>query len=304
MIFNVIWTLFLFRGASAGLHTFPYKNGAFVSIGVGKLLDGIPTGPLKAIEGIGLLLHIGVMLGVLDLRAQLQAPAHLPGPAERDVRPLPASRSGAAKPMMSDGKALTLEDLEDLDEDAKLGVGASRGLLLEGHPRLRDLHRVRPLPGPVPGVEHREAALAQADDHGPARLADGQGAVPAGRRGQACGLLEGDAAADQGGRAPAGRRHRRRVVLHARGRQRRDRPRRAVVVRDLRCLRAAVPGRHRARRPHRRHASLPGARRVELPRRAQRPVQGHGEQGQPLEHVRQRPPGLGQGPALRRQGRR
>ena len=44
-----------------------------------------------------------------------------------------------------------------------------RGLLLEGHPRLHDLHRVRPLPVAVPGVEHREAALAQAADHGPAR---------------------------------------------------------------------------------------------------------------------------------------
>ena len=46
-----------------------------------------------------------------------------------------------------------------------------------------------------------------------------------------------------------------------------------------------VPGRHRARRPHRRHAPLPGAGRVELPRRAQPAVQGPGGQGQPVEHV-------------------
>ena len=44
-----------------------------------------------------------------------------------------------------------------------------RGLHLEGHPRLHDLHRVRPLPVAVPGLEHREAALPQAADHGPAR---------------------------------------------------------------------------------------------------------------------------------------
>ena len=62
MIFNVIWTLFLFRGASAALHTFPYKSGAFISIGVGALLDGLPHGVLEVLEGVGLLLHIGVML--------------------------------------------------------------------------------------------------------------------------------------------------------------------------------------------------------------------------------------------------
>ncbi len=32
MIFNVLWTMFFFRGASAALGTFPYESGAFVSI--------------------------------------------------------------------------------------------------------------------------------------------------------------------------------------------------------------------------------------------------------------------------------
>ena len=68
---------------------------------------------------------------------------------------------GAVKPMMSAGKPVTLDDIEDLDEDAKLGVGVDRGLHLEGPARLHDLHRVRPLPVAVPGVEHREAALAR-----------------------------------------------------------------------------------------------------------------------------------------------
>ena len=34
--------------------------------------------------------------------------------------------------MMSDGKALTLDDLEDLDEDAKLGVGAAEDFSWKG----------------------------------------------------------------------------------------------------------------------------------------------------------------------------
>ena len=73
----------------------------------------------------------------------------------------------------------------------------------------------------------------------------------------------------------------------------------------LRRLRPAVPGRHRARRPHHGHAPLPGAGRVELPGRAQPALQGPGEQGQPLEHGAERADGLGQGPGLRGQaGRR
>ena len=47
---------------------------------------------------------------------------------------------------------------------------------------------------------------------------------------------------------------------------RRHRPRRAVVVHHVRRLRGAVPRRHRARRPHRRHAPLPGAHGVGVPR--------------------------------------
>ncbi|WP_278258500.1 (Fe-S)-binding protein [Nocardioides convexus] len=41
-----------------------------------------------------------------------------------------------------------------------------------------------------------------------------------------------------------------------------------------------------------------------FPSGSQRPLQGPGEQGQPVEHVGHGAPGLGQGPALRGQGRR
>src|SRR5689334_11349909 len=62
MIFNVLWTMFLFRGASAALGAFPYDSGAFISLGVGRLLSGIDPGALFVLESVGLLLHIGVML--------------------------------------------------------------------------------------------------------------------------------------------------------------------------------------------------------------------------------------------------
>ena len=59
-----------------------------------------------------------------------------------------------------------------------------RGLLLEGLAGLHHLHRVRPLPVAVPGLEHRQAAVAEAADHAAARPRLRQGAVPAGRRRQ------------------------------------------------------------------------------------------------------------------------
>ena len=60
MIVNVIWTLFLFRGASSAAGNFPYGNGAFASTLLGKVLPDS-----EVLEGVGLLLHIGVMLAFL-----------------------------------------------------------------------------------------------------------------------------------------------------------------------------------------------------------------------------------------------
>ncbi len=131
MIFNVIWTMFLFRGASAALGNLPYKSGAFVSIGVGKLLDGLGHGALEALEGIGLLLHIGVMLVFLIFVLNSKHLHIFLAPLNVMFGREPVAL-GAAKPMMSGGKALTLDDLEDLDEDAKLGVGAAEDFSWKG----------------------------------------------------------------------------------------------------------------------------------------------------------------------------
>ncbi len=54
-----------------------------------------------------------------------------------------------------------------------------RGLHLEGDARLHHLHRVRAVPEPVPGVEHRQAPVAEDGDHGPAGPPLREGPVPA-----------------------------------------------------------------------------------------------------------------------------
>src|SRR4029079_17281421 len=107
MIFNVIWTMFLFRGASAALHTLPYKSGAFVSIGIGGLLEGLPHGVLEALEGIGLLLHIGVMLTFLIFVLNSKHLHIFLAPLNVLFGRRPVAL-GAVKPLISAGGALTL----------------------------------------------------------------------------------------------------------------------------------------------------------------------------------------------------
>jgi Fe-S oxidoreductase len=131
MIFNVIWTMFLFRGSSAALGNLPYKNGAFISIGLGKLLDGMSHGALDILEGIGLLLHIGVMLVFLIFVLNSKHLHIFVAPLNVLFGRQPVAL-GAAKPMMNAGKPITLDDFEDLDEDARLGVGAAEDFSWKG----------------------------------------------------------------------------------------------------------------------------------------------------------------------------
>ncbi len=123
MIFNVIWTLFFFRAAASASGSFPYGNGAFASTALGKLFDGLSESTLENLEGIGLLMHIGIMLVFL---VDVVHSKHL----HIFVAPLNVLFSrrpkalGAAKPLMNEGKPVTLDDIDDLDEDAVLGVGS------------------------------------------------------------------------------------------------------------------------------------------------------------------------------------
>ena len=117
-------------------------------------------------------------------------------------------------------------------------------------------------------------------------------------RGGAGGVRARRPAGDAGGAAAAGRARGARRPGPA---DRRDhRPRGAVGLHDVRGVRGAVPGGHRARRPHRGHAPLPGDDRVRVPLRAGRAVPEPGEQGQPVGAEPEGPDGLGEGPATSR----
>jgi Fe-S oxidoreductase len=126
MIFNVIWTMFLFRGAGEATGNLRYGKWAFASYGVSKLFGGMGANALSYLEGIGLLLHIGVMLVFLIIVLNSKHLHIFVAPINvmfkrPDANPVAL---GPVKPMTSDGKAITLDDIEDLDEDTVLGIGS------------------------------------------------------------------------------------------------------------------------------------------------------------------------------------
>ncbi len=97
MIFNVIWTYAIFRGASVNAlgDEFPYGRGAFFSHFMGNLMEPLGQHTNEIIETVALMLHIGVMLGFLlivlhskhmhiflaPINVHLQAAARRAGPA-------------------------------------------------------------------------------------------------------------------------------------------------------------------------------------------------------------------------------
>jgi Fe-S oxidoreductase len=114
MIFNVIWTMFLFRGASDAAGHFPYRAGAYVSLGVGKLLDPLGDNATEVLESVGLLLHIGVMLTFLIIVLYSKHLHIFIAPINVSGKRLPDGL-GPLLPMESRGKPIDFEDPADDD---------------------------------------------------------------------------------------------------------------------------------------------------------------------------------------------
>ncbi|WP_062430205.1 (Fe-S)-binding protein [Herbidospora daliensis] len=106
MIFNIIWSLFLFRGAAINTGNFPYESGAFVSELVARVL---PTSSL--LEEITLLLHIGLMLvfAVIVVNSKHLHIFTAPLNVLFSRRP---DGLGAAQEMRSGGKVLDFEEAD------------------------------------------------------------------------------------------------------------------------------------------------------------------------------------------------
>jgi Fe-S oxidoreductase len=115
MIFNVIWTMFLFRGSGVATGNFPYGDAAFASHAVGNLLDGLGHDTNEWIESVGLLLHIGVMLAFLVIVLNSKHLHIFLAPVNVIFKRRPDGL-GPAQPMMSNGQILDFEEA-DPDED-------------------------------------------------------------------------------------------------------------------------------------------------------------------------------------------
>jgi Fe-S oxidoreductase len=120
MIFNVIWTLFLYRGAQINTGNFPYPTGdAFASNLVASWLEPLGVVGNERVETVAILLQLGVVLGFLVLVVYSKH-LHI-GLAPINV--LFSRRPNALGPMMpmySGGKPI---DFEDPGEDDIFGRG-------------------------------------------------------------------------------------------------------------------------------------------------------------------------------------
>ena len=163
---------------------------------------------------------------------------------------------------------------------------------LERPPRRLHLHRVRPLPAGLPGLEHGQATQPEALHHGhPGHVGRGRARPPAHPELALGGVVRPDRFDRPEGDARADRRQR-------------DPVRRRLGLRHVRRVRRGLPGADRARRQDRRAAAEPRPRGLALPGGAQRRVPEHGGRREPVGPAADDPDRLDEGPAVRRPDRR
>ncbi len=130
-IFNVIWTMFLFRGSSVATGNFPYGNAAFASHAVGRAIEPLGESTATLLEHVGLLLHIGVMLVFLIFVLHSKHLHIFVAPINVMFGRRPVAL-GAVKELIVAGKPFAMDDMEDLDEGVSLGAGHAEDFTWKG----------------------------------------------------------------------------------------------------------------------------------------------------------------------------
>ncbi|HEX2312193.1 MAG TPA: Fe-S oxidoreductase, partial [Thermomonospora sp.] len=113
MIFNVIWTMFFFRGVAWASGHLPYGDASYMSMLVGQLFEGLSHDTYEVLESVGLLAHIGVALVFLVIVVNSKHLHIFLAPLNVMFKRRPDGL-GAVQPMMSAGKPL---DFEEADPD-------------------------------------------------------------------------------------------------------------------------------------------------------------------------------------------
>ncbi|HTE74263.1 MAG TPA: heterodisulfide reductase-related iron-sulfur binding cluster [Actinomycetes bacterium] len=125
MIFNVIWTLLLYRGAQINTGVFPFQEDgwwAFASKATAEVLEPLGEDANEVLETVGILLQIGVVLGFLVLVVYSKHLHIFIAPLNVLTKREPKAL-GPLLPMMVDGKPIDFDNIDELDEDTAFGRG-------------------------------------------------------------------------------------------------------------------------------------------------------------------------------------
>ncbi|MGZ4596336.1 MAG: (Fe-S)-binding protein [Actinomycetes bacterium] len=114
MIFNVVWSLLLYRGAQVNAGVFPYPRGAFASDWVAGLLEPLGQDANEVIETVGILLALGIILTFLVLVVHSKH-LHIITAAFNVAFSRRPRALGALLPVHSDGKPVDFEDPGETD---------------------------------------------------------------------------------------------------------------------------------------------------------------------------------------------
>jgi Fe-S oxidoreductase len=128
MIFNVVWSLLLYRGAQINAGVFPYERGAFASEWVAHLLEPLGREANEAIETIGILVALGIILAFLVLVVHSKHLHIITAVFNVALSRLPHGL-GPLLPVHSGGKPV---DFEDPGEDDLMGRGAIEDFTWKG----------------------------------------------------------------------------------------------------------------------------------------------------------------------------
>ena len=128
MIFNVVWSLLLYRGAQINTGVFPYEHGAFASERVAALLEPLGTDANERIETVGILVALGIILAFLVLVVHSKH-LHIITAVINVAFSRRPTALGPLLPVYSGGEPV---DFEDPGEDDVLGRGAIEDFTWKG----------------------------------------------------------------------------------------------------------------------------------------------------------------------------
>src|SRR5918999_1902451 len=128
MIFNVMWTLLLYRGAQVNTGYLPFEHGAFASEAVAKVLEPLGRTANDVLETVGILASLGVVLAFLVIVVHSKHLHIFLAPPNVAFSRRPRAL-GALLPVYSGGTAV---NFEDPGEDDKIGRGSIEDFTWKG----------------------------------------------------------------------------------------------------------------------------------------------------------------------------